>query len=177
MLTKSTCLEQFVNMITIHSYRPGIIGDVVKLHAEYYAKHWEFDWRFETEVAGQLSEFIAEFDPASDGFWWAARDGDFAGAVAVDGSRSGPGKARVRWFIVPESMQGEGVGARLFNEAMAFCRERRFDAVYLWTFAGLNAARALYDRYGFMLTDEEVNAAWGSEITAQRFECHPTDSL
>jgi hypothetical protein len=29
-----------------HGWRPGIIGDVVRLHAVYYAKEWELGARF-----------------------------------------------------------------------------------------------------------------------------------
>lgn len=159
-----------MNAITIHPYRPGIIGEVVRHHATYYHEHWGFDFRFETQVAREFSEFIAEFDPARDGFWWAARGDEFAGAVAVDGTRFGTGQARIRWFIVPEQSQGAGVGALLFDKAMQFCRERQFAGVFLWTFAGLGAARTLYERNGFQLVEEQKDTGWGTEITEQKFE-------
>ena len=158
-----------MSTITIHPYRPGVIGEMVTHHATYYERHWNFDVRFETQVARELSLFVEEFNPEQDGLWWAAQDDVFAGAVAVDGSRSGSGKARLRWFIVPEAMQGAGVGGRLFDEAMAFCREKAFGEVYLWTFDGLTAARTLYERAGFRLTEEQQGAPWGPEITEQKF--------
>ncbi|MGE4194609.1 MAG: GNAT family N-acetyltransferase [Pseudodesulfovibrio sp.] len=149
------------------------VGETVRLHADYYGRRWGFDHRFEAQVSGELAAFMAGFDAARDGFWWAEINGAFAGAVAVDGSRSGPGRARLRWFIVREDAQGCGVGGALFAESLAFCRERGFGSVYLWTFAGLGAARKLYERNGFVLAEEAVGDGWGPEVTEQRFELEP----
>ena len=162
--------------IVIHSFRPGILGEVVRHHAVYYSEHWNFDSRFEVQVAREFAEFILEFDADRDGFWWASCGGEFAGGVAVDGSRSGQGQARLRWFIVPEPFQGKAIGSRLFGKAIDFCRERGMGTVYLWTFAGLNAARALYERGGFRLAEEAVGDGWGPVITEQKFELKLTRS-
>jgi len=156
--------------ITIYPYRPGIIGEVVRHHAIYYHGHWDFDARFEVQVSRELSEFINEFDETRDGFWWAAIDGEFVGAIGVDGSRSGAGQARIRWFIVTETCQGKGVGAQLFEHALRFCAERQFEGVYLWTFEGLVAARKLYERNGFQLVETEKGVDWGPVIIEQKFE-------
>ena len=156
--------------IVIQSFEPGIIGEVVRHHAVYYSGHWNFDTRFEAQVAREFAEFILEFDADRDGFWRASCDGEFAGGVAVDGSRSGEGQARLRWFIVPEPFQGKAIGSRLFDTALAFCRDRGFHTAYLWTFAGLDAARALYERGGFRLVEEAVGDGWGPVITEQKFE-------
>lgn len=162
-----------MNRIVIKSYEPGVDREVVRHHAEYYAHRWAFDARFEAQVSRELATFFEEFDASRDGFWWAARDGAFAGVVAVDGSRSGEGRARLRWFFVPEPFQGAGIGSRLLATALAFCRDREFPSVYLWTFAGLDAARALYERQGFRLAEEAEGNGWGPVITEQRFELEP----
>lgn len=165
--------------MVIYTYAPGSaartppVCETAGLHADYYGRCWGFDHRFEAQVSRELETFMAEFDEGRDGFWWAEIDGVFAGAVAVDGSRSGPGRARLRWFIVREDAQGRGVGAALFAEPLAFCRKRGIGSVYLWTFAGLNAARKLYERNGFALAEEAVADGWGPEITEQRFELDP----
>jgi GNAT superfamily N-acetyltransferase len=155
--------------IVIHPYRPGIEREVVRLHAEYYAAHWAFDGRFAAQVERERAEFPAAFDADRDGFWWAEADGAFAGAVAVAGSRCS-GSARLRWFIVDETVQGRGLGSALIARAMEFCRERAFKSVHLWTFAGLHAARRLYERNGFVLVEEAAGDGWGPAITEQKFE-------
>ncbi len=156
--------------VTIHPYRPGAIGETVRHHAIYYLEHWAFDVRFETQVARDISEFISQMDSSQDGFWWAEKGDKFAGAVAVDGTCAGKGQARIRWFIVPERFQNDGVGTLLFDQALQFCRERDFRSVYLWTFEGLGAARKLYERTGFKLVEEQQGSPWGPDILEQKFE-------
>lgn len=150
-------------------YEPGGIGEVVLAHARYYSSRWGFDVRFETQVASELAAFMAAFDGRRDGFWRAVTDGRFAGSAAVDGSGSEPGEARLRWFIVDESYRGAGIGSRLLDAALDFCRSRGFASVHLWTFAGLDAARALYERAGFRLVEEAEGDGWGTAVTEQKF--------
>ena len=45
-----------------------------------------------------------------------------------------------------------------------------FRSVQLWTFQGLDAARRLYESYGFQLEEEWPGAQWGKEVVEQRFE-------
>jgi RimJ/RimL family protein N-acetyltransferase len=45
--------------------------------------------------------------------------------------------------------------------------------VVLTTFAGLDAARALYERLGFRLVAEADGETWGTKVREQRFEWAP----
>ena len=53
---------------------------------------------------------------------------------------------------------------------MAFCDAQGHHRVYLTTFAGLDAARALYERHGFRLVEEGEDTTWGVKVTEQLFE-------
>ncbi len=66
----------------------------------------------------------------------------------------------MRWFILDDSCRGTGIGRRLLSEAMAFCDSRQFSAVQLWTFKGLDAARKLYESFGFTLIREWQGEQW-----------------
>jgi GNAT superfamily N-acetyltransferase len=143
---------------------------VTALHGIYYARDWGFDRGFEAEVATELGEFMAEFDAARDGFWIATRGDAILGAVAIDGRPGAHPGVRLRWFILGDEARGLGIGRRLMGAAMDFCRERRVPRVYLWTFAGLDAARHLYDAFGFAVTAEHTDTDWGAPITHQRME-------
>jgi len=70
--------------------------------------------------------------------------------------------------VTPE-FQGLGIGRRLIREAVGFCREAGYRRVYLWTFKGLDRARALYESEGFRLTTEHDVGQWGNKITEQMF--------
>jgi GNAT superfamily N-acetyltransferase len=150
---------------------PGELGEVVALHGRWYARHWKFGVYFEALVARDLGGFLVEFDAARDGFWIEPDDGGtVAGSISIVGPRASNAPARLRWFIVDERMQGRGLGRKLMRSAMQFCREVGHQHVTLTTFAGLDAARALYEAHGFRLTDEHVDRSWGVPVTEQRFD-------
>ncbi len=151
-------------------YFPGAIGLITHAHAVYYYEHWGFDVTFETQVGRELSEFVARFREGRDGLWVARVKGAFAGSAAIDGRNAGEEGARLRWFIVMPPFRGAGLGKILLGRAVAFCRQRSYPGVYLWTFQGLDAARALYERQGFRLCEEHKVDQWGRRITEQRFE-------
>jgi|SRR6266850_206373 len=152
----------------ICGYVPGSIGRMVELHGRYYASDWRFGRSFEAKVASELGELLARLDPKRDGFWIAAEDDEIVGGIAVDGSH--PEAARLRFFIVDGVHRGAGLGERLMRTALDFCRSAGHKRVFLNTFAGLDAARKLYERHGFVLTEERSDRTWGVEVTEQRFD-------
>jgi GNAT superfamily N-acetyltransferase len=155
--------------VRISGYEPGALGRVVELHGAYYAKHWGFGVSFEVLVAQGLAEFLASFDRARDGFWIARVDGGVVGSISIVGARN-ESPARLRWFILDEAVQGKGLGRTLMREAMEFCDRAGHRHVYLTTFAGLDAARKLYEDFGFRLTHEAIDRTWGAAVTEQRFD-------
>jgi GNAT superfamily N-acetyltransferase len=155
--------------VQIREYVPGSIGRLVELHGRYYARDWRFGRYFEAKVANELGELVARLDAARDGFWVVAEADNIVGGIAIDGSCE-PGLARLRFFIVEDSQRGKGMGEELMRRALDFCRGAGHRRVFLTTFAGLNAARKLYERHGFVLTEERPNRTWGVEVTEQRFD-------
>lgn len=150
-------------------YYPGSIGRVVETHGVYYNEHWSFDISFESQVAGELGEFMRRFDPAKDGFW-TVRDADrFVGAIAIDGKNENDDGVRLRWFIVSTEYQGIGIGKRLLDAALEFCEKVGHKKIFLWTFRGLDPARKLYETAGFILDEEHEVSQWGSRIVEQKF--------
>jgi len=154
----------------ITGYVPGAIGRITELHASYYKKHWDFDLFFESKVAMELSEFLNRFNPAHDGFWLVMIGEKIVGGTAIDGKEAKTRGARLRWFIVDPGYQGRGVGQRLLGEAVAFCRTANIHRIYLHSFAGLDAARHLYEQFGFVLREEKQDETWGKTVTEQAFE-------
>lgn len=153
-------------------WRPGVIGQIVAAHAGYYARDWGFGAFFETKVARELAGFMDSYDAGRDLLLSASRDGWFLGSIVIDGSDPAlaNGEAHLRWFILTDAARGQGVGGGLMDAAMAFVSEVGFDACYLTTFAGLDAARRLYERHGFVLTKEAEAESWGRTVREQRFE-------
>lgn len=159
-----------MNEQTTTGYVPGAVGKITELHAVYYHDRWGFDVSFETQVGAELSEFVRHFQEERDGLWLAWCGKTFAGSVAVDGRPVEPGSARLRWFAVAPSFQGEGIGKHLLESAVSFSRAAGYRSLFLWTFRGLDAALRLYRKAGFTLSEEHSVAQWGQPIQEQRFD-------
>jgi GNAT superfamily N-acetyltransferase len=157
-------------MEIINGYLPCAIGRITELHAAYYYTHWEFGLFFEAKVATELAAFLQRYDAAHDGIWLARAAGRIEGSIVIDGSRGAHEGAHLRWFIVSDDVRGGGVGQRLIETAIRFCRQGGFQRVYLNTFEGLDAARRLYERTGFTLVEQHKGRQWGAEVNEQRFE-------
>jgi len=154
----------------IDGYLPGAIGRITELHATYYGQHWGFGLFFESKVASEMCEFLNRFDKAHDGFWTALIKNKIIGSIAIDGINARHLGAHLRWFIVDPDFQGKGIGSRLIGIAVEFCRNAKFKRVYLSTFAGLDAARHLYEKHGFKICEEYKGDQWGVTVTEQVFE-------
>ena len=151
-------------------YIPGCIGRVSELHALYYSDLVGFGLTFEAKVARELAEFCSRYDEQRDGLWLATLDGHIHGSIAIDGLHAQDEGAHLRWFITSNEIRGTGIGTLLLSSAMDFCRVRGYRHIYLWTFSGLDAARHLYEKFGFKLVKQERGSQWGMEVDEQRFE-------
>jgi GNAT superfamily N-acetyltransferase len=145
---------------------PGALAAIIRLHADWYAREWRFGLPFEAKVARELGDFALSL-PHPDSRLWVALDGaEAVGGIAIDGRE--PPHARLRWFIVAEASRG-GLGRRLLRTALEFWGTRGFREVWLTSFAGLDAARRLYEAHGFVMEEEAPAASWGVTVREQRF--------
>ncbi len=151
-------------------HTPGALGRIAELHALHYSRHWSFGLYFEAKVASGLAEFLPRLDPARDGLWTLRLEGQVMGSIAIDGAKAATEGAHLRWFIVHESLHGQGHGSRLLRTALDFCAACRHPRVFLWTFQGLDPARRLYEKHGFRLAEELPGQQWGMPVVEQRFE-------
>lgn len=103
-------------------YVPGAIGRIAELHGTYYHAHWGFGVFFEAKVAGGLAEFMNRYDDRHDGLWTTTVNGRIEGSIAIDAAHATQEGAHLRWFIVSDALRGQGVGKRLIDVAITFCR-------------------------------------------------------
>ncbi|MBU2484994.1 MAG: GNAT family N-acetyltransferase [Alphaproteobacteria bacterium] len=135
----------------------------------YYAREWGFGLKFETKVASELAEFLTRMDPARDLFLTAWRGDALAGSISMDVSGGGPDGAHLRWFVVSDSERGSGLGKELMARAIEHADSVAAGPVWLTTFAGLEAARALYERHGFTLSSQSEDDQWQGGVREQLF--------
>jgi DNA-binding MarR family transcriptional regulator/N-acetylglutamate synthase-like GNAT family acetyltransferase len=154
--------------ITLRTHGPGDIGWIVSRHGALYAEEYGWDITFEALVAKIAARFVERYDPRVERCWIAERDGERAGTVTVVRRRARI--AQLRLLLVEPSARGLGIGARLVDEALAFARSVGYRRMMLWTNAGLDAARAIYDARGFQLVAEERHHSFGHDLVGQTFE-------
>jgi GNAT superfamily N-acetyltransferase len=155
--------------ISFDGYRPGALGCVLGLHMDYYAAQWGFGRAFEIKVATELAEFLARMDASRDLFLTAWRGDALAGSISMDVTGGGPDGAHLRWFVVSGSERGSGLGKELMRRAIGHADSVAAGPVWLTTFAGLEAARALYERHGFILGSESEDDQWRGGVREQMF--------
>jgi uncharacterized protein YhfF/RimJ/RimL family protein N-acetyltransferase len=149
---------------------PGALAASVALQTDYYARHHGFGVQFEAGRMADVAEFLARYDAARDGVWVAVEGGRVLGTLVIDGGAGAAADtAQLRWFILGDALRGRGFGARMMAAAMDFAAAR-YRRVVLGTFAGLDAARRLYERFGFRMTLERTSTQWGPEVAEQHWE-------
>ncbi|MFC0273003.1 GNAT family N-acetyltransferase [Metabacillus herbersteinensis] len=148
--------NSFQSEVSIRSFQPGDVGYVAHLHGRFYEKTYGFGQMFEYYVMKGLTEFMINSDGGD--LWVAEVNGEIVGSIAITGSNDKV--AQLRWFVLDGSYHGMGIGKKLMETALSFCREQRYQHVFLWTVSILEAARYLYQKYNFTLTEEKPNDEW-----------------
>ncbi len=148
---------------------PGDLGWVVMAHGEVYASEFGWDTSFEALVARIVADFAAAPDPARNAAWVAELDGRRAGCVFVVAGEDAA-TAKLRILLVAPEARGHALGDRLVQTAIEFARRAGFARMQLWTNHPLIAARRIYLRHGFRLTDEQPHHSFGADLTGQTYE-------
>jgi GNAT superfamily N-acetyltransferase len=127
----------------------------------------EFEPLFELQVRQLISAVYREFgygpnlDPVGDAdlfaipetyvgrsrFWVAVREDKAVGTGAIRERESGVAEVK-RMYVLPP-YRGQGVGLALLQQGVDFARTQSYQRLRLETFARLNQAIRLYERYGF----------------------------
>ncbi len=148
--------------------KPGDIGYITYLHGVLYASEYGLDQAFEGYVAAGLGEFAQSFAEQKDFFAVAEIAGRIVGSIAIVGHAEQT--AQLRWFLVHPDARGQGGGRTLLQQALAFCRDRRFKSVFLWTVSELTVAARLYREAGFLVTETKTHEIWGALRTEERYD-------
>lgn len=150
-------------------YTPRLLGRLIDMHAAYYGNLVASGPDFEAKVAAESGAFAQRIARPDNEIWYAEAVDEIIGTIAVDGEALESGQALLRWFIVKDGYRGARIGRKLISRALAFCDDRQFREVHLWSFAGLDAARKLYEVHGFTLAEEAPGDRWGASVLEQRF--------
>jgi RimJ/RimL family protein N-acetyltransferase len=147
--------------------KPGDIGSIIKMHGEYYSKKNGFDETFEPYVAIPLAEFVLR-KKENEKIWIVEKDKEIKGCIAIvdHGERT----AQLRWYILDESIQGQGIGKELIKKALCYSKEMKYQKVILWTIDEQEKAIKVYKKNGFILKEEKKHHLWSKEVNEQCYE-------
>ena len=114
-----------------------------------------------------MAEF-AKSHSSRERIWIAEKEGKIVGSVAI--VKFSEKEAQLRWLLLDPEVRGQGLGRRLVEESLNFCRKVEYSSVFLWTVNTLPVAAMLYKSAGFIQTEELTHVLWGSVVTEVRYE-------
>ncbi|MDD4161962.1 MAG: GNAT family N-acetyltransferase [Methanothrix sp.] len=150
-----------------HDMRPGDVGYITYLHAILYAPEQGWDHSFDSYVAIPLAEFAVRRSQ-QERIWIVEKESRIEGCVAI--VKFSEKEAQLRWLLLHPDLRGRGLGRRLVEEALAFCRDVGYSSVFLWTVSTLPAAAGLYQSMGFRERKKVTHELWGSVVTEVKYE-------
>jgi len=150
----------------LRGLQPGDLGLVTARQAILYAREYGWNVDYEALVARILADFQASFDPAREAAWIADLDGRMAGSIFLVRSDD-PAVGKLRLLYVEPEARGTGVGSMLVDACIHRARQVGYKRLDLWTNSVLTAARRLYERAGFQLTDEAAHHSFGQDLIGQ----------
>jgi GNAT superfamily N-acetyltransferase len=152
----------------IRSYKPGDEAYVKESHFAVYSKEYDFDFTFKEFIENALDEFSKSFDSEKENLWIVDLNGEPKGSIGI--VKITESQAQLRWFLVEPDIRGLGYGKRLLETALNFCKEKNYDSIFLWTNSSLHKARALYEKYGFTVTETKEQVLSNQLLTEERWE-------
>jgi GNAT superfamily N-acetyltransferase len=150
-----------------HEFKPGDVSRLIELHGLLYSQEYGFDHTFEAYVAKPLAEFVFH-QTSRERMWLVDSDGILMGSLAI--VQHNETEAQLRWYLLHPSLRGKGLGTRLVEESITFCRECGYRKIFLWTVSSLLAAAQVYRHAGFRVMEEHTHEIWGCMLTEQRYD-------
>ncbi|OEF98136.1 bifunctional helix-turn-helix transcriptional regulator/GNAT family N-acetyltransferase [Desulfuribacillus alkaliarsenatis] len=158
-----------VEPITIRFFKDSNdIDYIVDKHRDIYGKEYGLGSEFISYVEKYIRQFQQTHNKEKEAVWIAETNSKVVGAIAavmVDDST-----VQLRWFLLEPEVRGRGLGQRLMNVAIEFCRDKGYEHAFLWTLDKLDTARHLYRKYGFTITETKENNTWAKNFTEERWD-------
>lgn len=153
------------NKLLVRRAASGELGWIISRHAQIYGQEYGFSQVFEQYVLLGMADYLRQENNSRSRVWIAEVGRSPAGSIAIVEQTGN--QAQLRWLLVEPRARGLGVGKLLVERALDFSRQQGFGSVMLWTLQNLPAARALYQSYGFELTQEKDGTMGGQPLVEE----------
>lgn len=151
----------------IREARDGEAGLVIHFYYQLFKQQFGLKPCVEQYFVHTMNEYF-EAKPHSR-LWVAEQSGHIAASICV--VKTGEHEAQLRLFAADPALQGHGLGKKMLSLAMDYCKAEDFSHVILWTVDFCEAARHLYAKFGFKLTETKPNDLWADhEVIEELWE-------
>lgn len=154
-------MEKLKNIKIRSEIHSGDIGYIIYLHGKIYSEEYNYGIIFDTYVTNSFYDFIINYNEDKGKLWIAEKDDVIVGAVGIVDRGE---KAQLRWFILEKECRGLGLGKILLNNAIDYCKTKKYKSVYLDTTSELDAAIEMYKKMGFVKISEKENKSWRNDV-------------
>ncbi len=138
------------------------ITQIIARHRIVYEEEYNFDGSFGDYVAETLVGTIEHL-------WIAESDGKFIGCIGL--VETNEQTAQLRWLLIEPEVRGRGIAKVLMQKFLDYCKVKKYENIFLWTVNKLAAARIVYERLGFQLTEQKPEELlWGQLLIEQRWD-------
>ncbi|WP_378956869.1 GNAT family N-acetyltransferase [Pelosinus sp. sgz500959] len=154
--------------ISIRPFTPSDIDYVISRHKALYREERNLSSTFDKYVDESIHHFVQNFDEKKECMFILECNGSPAGCVAI--MKADEKTAQFRYYILEPEMRGRGLGHKLIDMALDFCRQKGYQHVFLLTMNSLKVARHLYKNRGFKITKTYENPEWGKDVLEERWD-------
>lgn len=153
--------------VMIRPYRSGELGYISWRHCVLYREEYDFGDTFEFYLLEGMYKFLHECEGKGE-VWVLDHSGQVVGSIAI--VETAADTAQLRWFLIEPEFRGLGFGKKLVETCIAYCNDKNYSKVFLWTVKELDAARHLYEKFDFYITETKEHFLWGKNIVEERWD-------
>ncbi len=146
----------------------GDLGYLIYLHGKLYRDECGYDLAFEGYVAQTFCDFMKRYNEELDQFYLVEDNGVIVGCIGVVAHSKE--EAQLRWFLVLPEYRNKGLGKKIFDKALNYCLENKFNLIWLITTQDQQKAIEMYKKNGFELKSKEPLNFGGKQLVEERYE-------
>lgn len=161
-------ISEVVNPITIRNFVSDDIDYVISRHQILYEEEYKLSPVFGDYVEKGLHHFAQCYDKEKEYMLIPEMNGHPVGSIVI--AKVDDKTAQLRYFLLEPETRGRGLGHKLVDMALFFCREKGYKHVFLETISALETARHIYASKGFRITQSHKNPTWGKDILEERWD-------
>lgn len=151
-----------------HILEPGDLGYLIYLHGSIQATELGYNASYEPHVIKEFSEFLQTYNPVKDRIWLATYKGQIVAATAI--LAQSRHLAQLRWFFVHPEYRGLGLGKRMLQDALDFCKDKIYQKINVFTTNEQTTMIDMLQKAGFRKSGEKYLQLFGKYVYEQRYD-------